>query len=127
MDADPVAPASQGTRLSPARGCALAVLLALIPALFVLAAGVLAIQGEIAIHRGSLTETRLWLVREPGNAGLGFSSGRMVQGGLGETAACVATRVRFVLWRSDGSLQHADFCECFERDGEAWQLARACP
>ncbi len=127
MDDETRTPASQGTRLTPARGCALALLLALLPALLVLAAGVLAVQGEIVFGRGSLTETRLWLVREAGSAGVGASAGRFVQGGADEPTACVETRVRFLLWRSDGSLPSARFCECFERGADAWQLSGPCP
>ena len=127
MNPETGAPSPPPGRLTPARGCALALLLALLPALLGLAVAVLAVQGEIVLGRGGLTETRLWLVRESGSAGIGASASRIVRGGADSSTACVETQVRFLLWRADGSLPRAEYCECFERAADSWELRGPCP
>jgi hypothetical protein len=91
----------------------------------VFAVGSLLATGELRLARGSLTETRVWLIREPSNEGLGLSTGRIVDGGTGRV--CVESRVRFFLWTSDAPPEPTEYCGCYERDGEGWREVGECP
>ena len=78
-------------------GCFAFGLLWLCVAVVSLMVGLLAVRGDIVISRGELRQTRLWLVQEEGNRGLGLSSTRLVSGDERGDRACVETRVRFFL------------------------------
>jgi hypothetical protein len=80
----------------------------------------MAIQGEIRIGRGELGETRVWLLREGGERGLGFSGTRLVSGSEAAGAACVETRVRFLILGGAGGSAPVSYCECLEKVGETW-------
>lgn len=112
--------------LSPAAGCLLALAIGLAGAALCLVLGILVVQGEVRLPGGELTAPRLWLVREPQAQGLGLETKRIVRGGVREDAACVETRVRFLLWRSDGSASRLVFCECYGRVDERWELKGPC-
>jgi hypothetical protein len=73
-----------------------------------------------------LTPTRLWLVSEGGNRGLGWSTASVVAGAGSTDRVCVQTRVRFLLYRANGSAQPVTYCECYQRVGDRWQGAGAC-
>lgn len=122
----PPAPAVSRRGLSPAAGCLLAAALSLIPAAALFLAGVLVVQGEVGSGRDEPAGTRLWLVREPGNAGLGLSRARVVAGSLESGEACMHTTVRFLLWRADGSAQDIAFCDCLRRVDGGWSVVSPC-
>jgi hypothetical protein len=115
-----------GYPVSPAAGRGLALLFSLPVAALVLLAGTLALRGGVTAPGGPLTQARLWLVREQGNQGVGFSSGRLVSGDLNGPRASVETRVRFFLWRAETPPQAVRFCECFVRIGGEWNPDGAC-
>ena len=87
----------------------------------------MAIQGEIRIGRGELGETRVWLLREGGERGLGFSGTRVVSGSEATGAACVETRVRFLILGGAGGSAPVSYCECLEKVGETWTSIGECP
>jgi hypothetical protein len=120
------APAS-GKGIPPAAGCALAVLLALIGGAVCLGFGSLLFRQQITLPGGGPTPGRIWLVREGGNRGLAISTGRVVRGSVDGPEACIETRVRFLLWQSDGTAAASDYCECFRLAGERWISEGQCP
>jgi hypothetical protein len=87
----------------------------------------MAVQGEIRIGRGELGETRVWLLREGGERGLGFSGTRVVSGSEATGAACVETRVRFLILGGAGGSAPVRYCECLEKVGETWTSIGGCP
>jgi len=87
----------------------------------------MAVQGEIRIGRGELGETRVWLLREGGERGLGFSGTRLVSGSEATGAACVETRVRFVILGGAEGSEPVSYCECLEKIGETWTSTGECP
>jgi hypothetical protein len=89
-------------------------------------AGLLAVRGDIVLARGELRQTRLWLVQEEGNRGLGLSSARFTSGGEGSGEACVETRVRFFLWQTSQPAQNARYCECYRRVEGRWEYTGTC-
>jgi hypothetical protein len=87
--------------------------------------GSLLVRGEIVFARGSLRETRLWLIRESSDEGLGLSTQKILEQGQGR--ACVTTSVRFLLWRSSAPPEEPVYCRCYERAEAGWTEAGPCP
>ena len=108
------------------RGCLVFIGLWACAAAVLLVAGTLAVRGDIVLPHGELRETRLWLVAQEGNQGLGLSSMRFASGGEDEGAACVETWVRFLLWQAREGAQATHYCECFEREGREWVYTGVC-
>jgi hypothetical protein len=112
----------QAPRRSPIRRAGCIVLLViwfgilLLPCFLIM----LAVQGEITISTGGAPgqQTRLWLVSEPDERGLGISSASAIQSA--PDAVCVETSVRFYLWA--GSSEPSVYCECYQRENadSAW-------
>lgn len=106
-------------RRSPLRraGCVVALIfwfaILLLPCFLI----VLAVQQEIVISTGGVPgqQLRLWLISEPDERGLGYSTASVRQSEA--TAVCVQTDVRFLLWA--GSAQPVSYCECYERADES--------
>ena len=124
---EPAAPAAPGRGLSPATGCALLVLVALIGGIFCFGLGALLFRGEIRLPGAGPAQGRVWLVRERENQGLGISTSRLIGGSREGERASFETRVAFLLWKRDGTSQASQFCQCYERQGDAWLLAGDCP
>lgn len=118
--------AAESLPVSPWLGCLLSALLGLLGAFLVFQAGKLMIQGDLRFGSDPLTSSRLWLVSEGGNRGLGWSSSTVVEGSPRSQRACSETRVRFLLYRTDGTAQPVTYCECFQRSGDRWRDAGAC-
>jgi hypothetical protein len=91
-----------------------------------LIAGSLAVRGEFALRRGRPNELRVWLIQGETNRGLGFAYARQVDRGQREGTMCYLTRVRFLLWRSDGSAPVGEYCQCYQRTGTGWIDLGAC-
>jgi hypothetical protein len=108
-------------------GCLASVLVGLVAVVFVFQVGKLLAQGDLRWGGGSLTPTRLWLVQEGSNSGVGFSTAHVVDGSIDSPTVCVETRVRFLLLRSDGTAKPVTYCQCYRRSGDSWQGAGACP
>ncbi len=126
---DQSSPATSGRLrqgISPAVGCALSVLLGLVGVFLVFQIGRLAVEGEVRFGGTELTPNRIWLVRDGGNRGLGWSLSRVVEGSRTAPEMCVATKVSFLLWRDDGTAVPVDFCECYRRSEAGWQLLGNC-
>jgi hypothetical protein len=87
----------------------------------------IAVQGEIRVRRGEFGETRVWLIREAGEQGLGFSRARVVSGNEAAGAVCVETRVSFLMLRAAEGSQPVSYCECLEKIGETWTSTSECP
>ena len=118
------APASDASRLLS--GCAL-ILLAACCTFYLSGALVrLATRGELVLRQAGLEETRLWLVRQPESSGLGLSDTRRISGEQAENRVCLRTRIRFLLWRSDGSRTTLEECRCYDLRGEAWIAGPSC-
>ena len=113
------------TGISPAAGCVVALLLTAIGIASAFAVGSLLVRGDLVVARGDLTETRVWLIREPDQEGLGFSRSSVVS--RGETRACVLTRVGFLLWQSTGDTSGTSFCACYEGGQGSWEEVGPCP
>jgi hypothetical protein len=124
---EPAAPAPPPKGLSPVAGCALLGLLALLSGAFCFGLGTLLFRDEIRLPSAGPAEGRLWLVREADNQGLGIATVRLVSGSDEGPQACVETRVRFLLWKSDGTALATRYCQCFVRENGAWLPAGDCP
>jgi hypothetical protein len=95
-------------RLGYGGGCLLWLLVMALP----LAAFVLAVNGQIDWRRGEFAGTRLWLIQEADQQGLGLSTARVISNEEAiDGPICVRTRVVFLLWRGSG--ESAQFCECY--------------
>ena len=86
----------------------------------------MAAQGEVRVGRGEFGETRVWLIREAGEQGLGFSRARVVSGNEAVGAVCVETRVSFLMLRAAERPQPVSYCECLEKVGENWTSTGEC-
>jgi hypothetical protein len=95
--------------------------LILLPLLLML----LALNGELVVWHGNDMpdrEAHPWfkatLIMEIDTRGLNITRSSLVSGADGLT--CVQTDVSFVLWQGEG--EPANYCDCYQRAGEAWQL-----
>lgn len=81
---------------------------------------VLAVQQEILVPLGSAPgqELRIWLINQARERGLGISTGQVTEGD--DTALCVQTTTRFLLWAGQGDTNA--YCECYIRENasEPW-------
>lgn len=115
-----------GLPFSPAVGCLISVLIGLVATGVVYLGLFLASGREIRARVGEFNEARLWLVREDRHAGIGISTSNLVDPEMEPADACVVTRVRYLLWRTDGSAQNVRYCECYQRAGDTWLAIGAC-
>ena len=80
----------------------------------------LAVQQEIIIPQGDVpgAQTRIWLIMEARQRGIGISTASVQQEGL---TACVQTDARFLLW--SGQSDPLQYCECYQQadSDAAWQ------
>jgi hypothetical protein len=88
--------------------------------------------GEIRLRRGELGETRVWLIREANQRGLGISSTRTVSGREADGRACVETRVRFIVAGPADPPPPVRYCECWRKTNGAgaeghWESTGECP
>lgn len=113
---------SQG--ISPLGGCLLAAVLSLAGGALIFAIATLVTTGELRFGQNETVGSRLWLVNEDESQGLAWSSGEVVreQG----TDVCAETKVRFLLWRSDGSRQDLTYCDCYVRVDQRLVYEGAC-
>lgn len=88
--------------------------------------GLLAVRGDLVFNQDSLRETRIWLIQEQGNRGLGLSTMRFASGDVGSQEACVETNARFLLWQRQEPSQAVTYCECFQRTGDMWEYLGTC-
>lgn len=110
----------------PALGCAFSVLLGLAGVAITFVVLSLAFRGELRLTGEQLTERRIWLIREQGEFGLGLSNTRVVNGSEDSGQACVATKVRFLMLRSEQPVLPADYCECYQQMDGSWQSIGEC-
>lgn len=109
--------------MTPRRGCALSLFLALVGAALLLFVFVLVLQGEVRI--GKRPNFRIWLVRESVNQGIGVSTTRKASAIPADAVGfCQETAVAFLLWRSAGDIQNTSYCECYTEQGG---FLGACP
>jgi hypothetical protein len=75
---------------------------------------VLAVQQEIVISTGGAPgqQTRLWLISEADQRGLGISTTSTRQ--TTPNAICVETNVHFYLWA--GKSDPSSYCDCYQRE-----------
>jgi hypothetical protein len=81
-------------------------------------------RGDLVVAKGELTETRIWLIRESTEQGLGFSRSRIVS--RDEANTCVETQVGFWLWKTATDPVGARYCACYERGAAGWGEVGAC-
>lgn len=105
----PAARASRARRV----GCGAAVILWFLLLLTPCGLLLIAVTGEVTIPTGSLPgqETRLWLIMEADQRGLGISTAGVQS--QSETRACLQINSRFLLWQ--GRADSVSYCECFTR------------
>lgn len=112
---------------APALGCLLSVLAGLLGVGVFFVMVTMAVQGELRIRRGELGETRVWLIREGADQGLGISTTTVVSGSESSGKACTETRVRFLMLVAEQEREPLTYCECFAKVGEAWSFVGECP
>ncbi len=118
-------PISEPRRRNPLRrvGCIIALvvwfLILLLPCFLI----VLAVQQEIVISTGGAPgqQTRLWLISEADERGLGVSTTSTRQSN--ENAICVETDVHFYLWA--GKSDPSSYCDCYQRENASTPWSRA--
>jgi hypothetical protein len=103
--------------MSPSRGCALSLAIAIFVGAGLLFLAVLAIQGEVRLGGSDPPSMRIWLVTETENQGFGVSTTRQLSG---NEDLCLRTSVRLLLWKSDGSVENLSYCECQNSTTEGW-------
>ena len=111
----------------PAVGCLVSIGIGLLAVGVFYLLVTMAVQGEVRIGRGELGETRVWLLREGGERGVGLSSTRVVSGSAAAGKACVETRVRFLVLAGAEGSGPVNYCECLEKVGETWAPTAECP
>jgi hypothetical protein len=87
----------------------------------------IALRGEARFSKGDLGDLRMWLIREPANQGLAFSTTRIVEGSESSGEVCIRTTARFLMVRSAQEIEDVAYCECFEKLGETWVGVGECP
>lgn len=114
------APRSPARRIGCACGLLLWAVIMITPCLLFL----LATQGQLSITLGGAPnqQARIWLVNEARVRGLALSW-PTVHNIEGDTALCVQTETRFILWAGSGD--PATFCECYTRASESWSAAES--
>lgn len=125
IDASGQTAVRRGAGISPLTGCliSLAVGAGAVACLVLILQ--LTLRGDVILGGGSTNETRVWLIREDTNQGIGVS--RSTTGASAEAMAqCTQLTVRFYLWRSDGDYPPITTCSCASGDG-AVQLEGPCP
>jgi hypothetical protein len=76
---------------------------------------------DVTWQRGDLTYDRLWMVRAPGPAGLGYERQRVKQS-LADDRVCVANTVRYFLWQAAGeAAEGVRFSQVFRETANGWQ------
>lgn len=108
-------------------GCGSIIVFTILCSIFVLAIVNLVVYGEIDIQRGDLEGYRVWLVREDGIKGLGFSSSREVDLNTEPNTTCIQTKVKFLEWRSKGETGIIEYCECYVSHQGEWVFSSECP
>jgi len=117
---------SDSLPIPPGLGCALSILVGLVGVAIFFVAVSFALRGEVRFSTGELTERRVWLVRDVGELGLGFSTSGLVSGSVSSGQACVETRVRFLMFQSADPVQPLAYCECLERADGSWLAVGDC-
>lgn len=112
-------------------GCGLLVPLWFMLLLLPCALFYLAVNGEIRIWHDNVpdpySQPRLLvsLVSEMDDRGLRVETSSVFNPSLDNLSTCVESKVRFLLWQSQGGNQDVTYCECYVRDDEesawAWQ------
>lgn len=123
-------PAAENTTRSPAAtslvaGCALSLVIGLAGACLLTGVLALAARGEIVLGQGIANESRLWLIQDDQEAGLGLAwvaPAIAPRPGL----ACERTRVVFLLWKSSGSKPATEYCECYRATPTTVEYEGAC-
>lgn len=129
MRADRPAASRPMTPRSCALGCGLWLAVMAVPIL----ACLLATQNELAWSRGpgGLVQDRVFVINEPGAAGLGYLAARVVSDATAEAGVlCLRTTVVYLLWRNaEGGDQNVAYCQCYTRgaDGVFALAADSCP
>lgn len=112
---------------SPAVGCLISFLLAVIPVCLILAAAALVVRGEIIFEASPLQQHRVWVVREGEEQGIGYSRMQRVSGREEQGRVCYRTLVGFLLWKSLQIERQAEYCDCFVRGPSGWESLGECP
>ncbi|MCY4069932.1 MAG: hypothetical protein OXG60_01400 [Chloroflexi bacterium] len=113
-------------------GCGLLVPLWFMLLLMPCALFYLAVNGEIRIWHDSVpdpySQPRLLisLISEMDDRGLRIETSSVFKPNADNLSLCVETKVRFVLWESQGGNQDVTYCECYGRADEesAWAWDR---
>lgn len=120
-----------------ARGCAwrLGCLLVWLPLMLLpLCLFVMAVQGEVALWHGqSFPESaehpylQAKLQMDIDTRGLNVTRSYISNSNSADTAVCVQTNVRFVLWQGSG--EPVDYCDCYIRDSaeQPWSFDTRSP
>lgn len=90
----------------------------------------LAANGEIRIWHTDIPQPYahprllISLVSEADNRGLRIESSSIAASPTDESAVCIQTLVRFVLWETSDSSRDVSYCDCYQRaDAEAdWEM-----
>ena len=112
---------------SPAAGCLISFLIALIPVCLIFGAVWLMVREQITLKTGPVGEIRLWLVRQGTEQGVGLSTMHQVAGGEKSDYVCYRSVVHFLLWRSLAVERQSTYCECYEFEAGRWIFSGGCP
>ena len=114
-------------RVSPGLGCLFTIVIGVVAAGLLLVALSVVLRGEARFSKGDLGEIRVWVIRETTNQGLAFSTTRITEGSEASDEVCVRTTARFLMLRSEQTVEDVVFCECFEKFGGNWSSTGECP
>jgi hypothetical protein len=112
-------------RISPVAGCLISLSVGVVTVASLVLVAQLTLRGDMFVGRGTPNETRLWLIQEGGNQGLGLSRTRARTSSVTD-AHSSETSIRFIPWRSDGAYPPITTCNCPSTEGEV-QTQGLCP
>lgn len=107
-------------------GCGSIIIFTILCSVLVLLVINLVVGGEINIRRGDLGGYRIWLVRQDGLKGVGYSWTTELDENAEPGTTCVETKVRFLEWQTGQENGNIEYCECYVAQQGEWIFSGEC-
>lgn len=122
---DQAGSANRGSK-APFGGCALMLVIIVVCSGLLIGLGALVFEGEVRFGDPGLPQSRLWLIGESDNRGLGFTLVRQVSRSSDGEEICIQSRSDFLLWKGDSSAQPNGLCDCYRMVADRWRETGSC-